>query len=405
MIRAHKVRLNPTDEQEVYLRKACGISRFAFNWGLARWKEQKEAGVGNYGAMALKKEFNGIKREQFPWVMEVTKNATEDGFRRLGAALNNYYAGKKGQRKDKMGFPKFKSKKKAKPSFTMDYERFVVDGHWLKIQKLSTSINMAEALRFVGKIKWGTISCLAGRWYIAISVEMDQPEPVNHIHESVGVDLGLKTLATLSDGREFESQKPLRSELNRLKCLNRSLSRKQRGSRRWWKAKEKLARFHERIANRRNDAIHKMTDYIAKTYKIVGVEDLNVSGMARNRRLALSISDAAFGEILRQQQYKSETSGGYTIKVGRFFASSKTCSGCGYINRELTLSDRRWICSGCGTLHDRDFNASKNIEQEALRLAYGSLCPVVATSGKIARGQDVRPLGAILDEASTYAYD
>jgi putative transposase len=401
MIRAHKIRLNPTPEQVIYFRQACGTSRFAYNWGLARWKEQKKAGLENYGAMALKKEFNAIKREQFPWALEVTKNAVEDGFRRLGQAMSNYFSSKHGKRRgERMGFPGFKSKKRAKLSFTLDYERFAVEGHWLKVSKLTTPVNMAEPLRYDGKVKWGTVSYKAGHWYLSIAAEIDQPEPVEHPFPSVGVDLGIKTLATLSSGVEFDNQKLLRSELNRLKRLNRSLARKKQGSGRWWKAKDKLARFHERIANRRQDIIHKMTHEIAVNYRLVGVEDLNVKGMVRNRRLALSISEAGFGEILRQQDYKCEESGGLMVKVGRFFASSKTCSNCGVVNT-LTLSDRKWICTGCGTIHDRDFNASKNIETEALRLAYDSLRPVVATPAVIARGQNIRPFGAILDETST----
>jgi putative transposase len=405
MIRAHKIRLNPTPEQEIYLKKACGTARFAFNWGLSRWKEAKEQRIENYGPMAIKKEFNTIKRELFPWTLEVTKNATEDGFRRLSNALSNYFNSKNGQRKgEKVGFPKFKSKKKSKQSFTLDYERFVVDGHWLRIQKLSTPVNMAEALRFAGKIKWGTISCTAGKWYIAITVEIEPPVPVEHPHRSVGVDLGLKTLATLSDGREFENQKLLRSELSKLKRLNRVLSRRQPGSKRWHKAKERLARFHERIANRRKDAIHKMTTEIARTYQVIGVEDLNVKGMGQNRRLAFSIADAGFGEILRQQGYKSEASGGLVIKVGRFFASSKTCSACGYVNAELTLSDRTWVCVGCGSLHDRDWNASKNLEREALRLAYDASDAGSGYVGVSSWTECKTPVGAILGEASTYTY-
>jgi putative transposase len=190
----------------------------------------------------------------------------------------------------------------------------------------------------------------------------------------------VKTLATLSDGRQFENQKLLRSDLNKLKRLNRTLARRQSGSQRWYKAKEKLARFYERIAHQRLDLIHKMTTEIARTYHLVGIEDLNVKGMGKNRRLALSIADAGLGEIIRQQTYKSAATGGLAIKVGRFFASSKTCSNCGHINHALTLSDRTWLCAGCGTWHDRDLNASRNIEAEAIRLALDNRTPVVATS-------------------------
>lgn len=365
MIRAHKIRLNPTPVQETYLKKACGTSRFVFNWGLARWKEAKEAGIAEHGPMAIKKEFNAIKREQFPWAMDVTKNAAEDGFRRLNAALANYYNSKNGKRKGaKVGFPGFKSKRRSKMSFTLDYERFRTDGHWLHISKMSDPINMAEVLRLDGAPKWATISNTAGKWYASIQVEIEAPEPVAGKLPSVGVDLGIKTLATLSDGRQFENQKLLRSGLNRLKRLNRSLARRNQGSNRWYRAKWKLARFHARIANQRSDVIHKMTSEISRTYCVVCVEDLNVKGMVRNRKLALSLSDAALSEILRQIGYKADV----MIKVGRFYPSSKTCHDCGYVNRALVLADRHWTCQGCGTVHDRDWNAAQNIEEEGLRL-------------------------------------
>lgn len=365
MIRAHKTRLNPTPEQETYLKKACGTSRFVFNWGLARWKEAKEQGIENYGPMALKKEFNAIRREQFAWTLEITKNAVEDGFRRLSAALNNYYGSKKGERNgEKMGFPKFKSKR-GKQSVTLDGARIKADGHWLHIQKLDTPINMAERLRFDGKLKWATISCDAGHWYVSFTVEFERIERAELSQKAVGIDLGLKTLATLSDGVEFENQKLLRSELAHLRRLSRRLSRRREQSNRWRRAKQQLARFHQRITNRRLDIIHKMTTGIAGTYGLVIVEDLNVKGMSRNRSLALSIADASMGEVLRQLAYKAER----LVEVGRFYASSKTCSDCGHINRALKLSDRRWVCEGCGTLHERDWNAATNILQEGLRLA------------------------------------
>ncbi|MCL0050814.1 transposase, partial [Dehalococcoidia bacterium] len=222
----------------------------------------------------LKAEFNALKRDQFPWTMNVTKNAVEDGFRRLGNALDNYFKSKE-RVGGRVGFPKFKSKKRSKQSFTLDYERFKVDGHWLFIQKLNNPVNMAECLRFNGNPKWATISCVAGKWYASITVEVEQPERTD-IQGSVGVDVGVKTLVTLSDGTEFENQELLRSEITHYKRLSRRLSRRQQGSNRWWAAKKSLARFHERIANRRRDIIHKMTTEITRNYGLVVVENLNV---------------------------------------------------------------------------------------------------------------------------------
>ena len=266
---------------------------------------------------------------------------------------------------------------------------------------------MAEPLRFTGKIMGAVVSCTAEKWYASIWVEVEKPMPVLFAKASVGVDVGVKTLATLSDGRQYENQALLRRELNKLRHLSRQLSRRQQGSQRWWRAKWQLTRFHEHIRNRRMDAIHKMTHEIANTYWIVGVEDLHVKGMVKNHRLARSIADAAMGEVLRQLAYKCAWFGGVLQQVGRYFPSSKTCSACGVVNRDVTLADRTWACPDCGTVHERDANASLNIEQEALRLLGVSSAsrPAVATSGVIARGQDVRPaLQATLVEASTFTY-
>ncbi|RLT40377.1 MAG: transposase [Chloroflexi bacterium] len=368
MIRSHKIRLNPTPEQEIYFRKAAGTKRFVYNWGLDRWKWAKSQGVAIYGMMAAKKEFNALKQEQFPWVYDVAKDVMEGAFQDLGTALKNYFDSKSGKRKGaKVGFPKFKSKRSSHQSFRLNNDKFRVDGHTIRIPKLG-EVNMAEALRFSGKIMGAVVSRSADWWFVSIQVEIDKPEPIVFEKESTGVDVGIKALATLSDGSEFENQKPLRSQINRLRKLSRSLSRRQQGSNRWWKAKRKLERFHLTVANRRLDAQHKASHAIAATYAFIGLEELHIKGMLKNRRLSLAISDVGLGEFARQVCYKSDAFGGVTVKIGRFFASSKLCSDCGYVNKELTLSDRKWTCQGCGVLHPRDWNAAKNIEQEALRL-------------------------------------
>ena len=235
-------------------------------------------------------------------------------------------------------------------------------------------------------------------WYAAINVEIEPPEH-KHPRESVGIDVGIKTLAVLSDGVQYENQVLLRSRLRKLKRLNRELSRRQEGSSRWNRTKKRLVKLHRRIANKRLDYTHKMTTRIARTYRIIGVEDLNVPGMLRNRRLALSIADARFGETQRQLRYKSEWYGGILVEVDRFFPSSRLCPMCGGIKSDLTLRDRMFICA-CGYTADRDVNAAQNIEREALRLMNRGRSGF--TDSLNGRGQDIRPLEAIPDEASKW---
>ena len=368
MIRAHKIRLNPTPEQEPYFRKAAGTKRFVYNQALALWQWGKAQGIPDFGPMEIKRQMNMFKEEQFPWMYEVAKDVFEGAISDLSAALSNYFSSKKGERKgQKMGFPKFKTKKNKKQSFRLNNDKFKVEGHQIRIPNLGW-VNMAEALRFQGKIMGAVVSLVAGHWYISIQGEVEQPEPSKFEQTSTGVDLGVKTLATLSNGDEFENQKLLRYQLNKLKKLNRAQSRRKLQSNRWYKAKAKLARCHEKVNNQRADAIHKMTTAIASTYQTIGVEDLQVAGLAKNRKLALSIADAGMGEVLRQLKYKAAAFGGRVVEVSRWYASSKTCNDCGDSHNELTLSDRTWVCQGCGVIHQRDWNAAKNIEQEALRL-------------------------------------
>lgn len=368
MKRSHVIRLNPTPEQAVYFRKACGVARHAYNWALARWKQARSEGE-RVKMKDLKREYNHIKGEQFPWVYEVTKCAPEQEFANLGQAFENYWRMKKEgtlpklkhPRKDgeQGGFPCFKSKKRGKLSFYLSNEQFRVEGHWISIPKLG-KVNMAEELRFHGKIVNAVISFYAGWWFVSISVEMEQRTP-SHDGGAVGIDLGIKTLATCSDGTVFENQKYYRRGLGRIKGLSKGLSRKVEGSKNWWKSRQKLAKAHYRVRCQRQDTLHKMTTYLANTYALIGLEDLHTKGMLANHRLAQAVSDASFFEIKRQLLYKAETAGGYVQLVDRWYASSKTCHVCGWIKQDLTLRDRVWVCQQCGAVHERDFNASLNV--------------------------------------------
>ena len=195
----------------------------------------------------------------------------------------------------------------------------------------------------------------------------------------VGIDLGIKTLATLSDGVVFENQRHYLQSLGRIKGLSKGLSRKVQGSQNWWKHTKKLARAHYRVACQRSDSLHKMTTHVAQTYALIGLEDLNAKGMLANHCLAQAVSDASFFEVKRQLLYKAEHYGGYVQLVDRWYASSKTCHPCGWMKEDLTLADRVWVCEQCGAVNERDLNASLNVRDEALRLVTD--VPVVALSG------------------------
>jgi putative transposase len=368
--RAHKIRLNPTPDQEQYFRQAAGNARFAWNWALGIVREARTAGEKLPIVGGLKAEFNRIKRDQFPFMLETTKCAPEQAFADLQQALANYFNDRKKRthgtrRKDgkRVGFPRFKSRKRGYGSFYLSNDKFTVDGHWIKVPKLGW-VNMTESLRFDGKIMSARISERAGYWFVSIQVQLPEPEQTAP-ERVIGVDLGIKALAVDSDGEVFENQKHLAAAQKKLRRLNRWLARKQKGSKNWHKAKRKLARLHLRIANLRADATHKLTTRLAAKASTVALETLNVVGMLKNRKLARAIADAAFSEMVRQLGYKVVQ----VVRVDPFYPSSKTCNECGHINPDLTLADRVWTCPACGTVLERDVNAARNIRDEGLRLA------------------------------------
>jgi len=392
MIKAHKIRLHPTPEQEIYFAKAAGTARFCFTWARAEWERQYEAGE-KPSALSLRTQFHAIRKDQFPWTYEVTKCAIEGAFMDVGAAFRNFFEGRKAGRKT--GYPRFKSKKRSKQSFYLSNDKFTVGDHWTLVPKLGR-VNMAESLRFSGKILSARISRTASWWFISITVEMPDAPPMN-AQPPTGVDAGLNRLATLSDGRKYENQRPLAHQLTKLRRLNKELARRTKGGKNWLKTKDKLARAHYEIAGLRLDWLHKLTTEIAATSGFVGIEDLHVKGLIRNRCLSRSFSDAAVGKLLDLLESKVKSRGGILIKVARFFPSSQLCHCCGARKTDLTLEDRIYVCPNveCGYVGDRDENAALNIILEALRLFGLNLnmpSQRVATAGrKTAWGPGVRP--------------
>ena len=379
MILAHKIQLDPNNVQRTYFSKACGVARFTYNRALAKAKEQYEQDKNlKFSESALRKELNAIKKEQFPWMLEVTKCAPQlaikDG---LAKAFKNFFA-------KRAGFPKFK-KKGVNDSFSLSNDQFVIKDKSIRVPNLGY-VRMTEELRFDGKIIGATISRKADRWFVSIQVELTDPKPIhNSESQAVGVDLGVKDLATLSDGTKISGAKPHKALLSRLRRLNKSLSRKegskkgQKKSHNFKKTQKKLSRLHARIANIRNDETHKLTSMLAKNYGIIGIENLNVSGMAKNHKLARAVLDMSFFEFRRQLEYKSKMKGGHVIVADRFYPSSKTCSNCGFKYKELTLSMREWTCPKCNASHDRDLNAAINLRNYAVSYTVSACGELVET--------------------------
>jgi len=355
---SHKIRIYPTEEQERVLVCSCGVARFAYNWGLAEWKKQYEEG-SKPNANLLKKQFNSIKREQFPWMYDCPKDANQQAFTDLGSAFQRFFK-KQGK------YPRFK-KKGVRDSFYVSNDKFSFCGDYVKLPKIG-KVRAAEQLRFTGKINSGTVSRIADKWFISISVDVGDYIKPRVSDAVVGVDLGVKSFVTTSGGVQTDASAFLKCDLKRLRRLSKGHSRKVRGSNNRRKSALRLARLHYKVKCKRSDYIHKLTTRLCSENQAIIVEDLNVRGMLKNRKLSRSIADAGFGEFRRQLEYKCKVYGSCLVKVGRFFPSSKQCSNCGCIKVDLKLSDRVYVCEHCGFVKDRDVNAALNLLGEGLRI-------------------------------------
>jgi len=307
----------------------------------------------------LVKKFNVIRRSEFPWTYDVHRDCTSRPlFNDLPRAFNNFFRRiKAGQ---KPGYPKFKKKGVCKDSFYLANDVFKIKNKRVYIPKLGW-VKMRESLRFDGKIVAATVSRRANRWHIAIKVDVDDYHKTRVSSDVVGVDLGIKSSATLSTGEVIEGPKPLAKNLKRLQRLSRQLSRKQEGSKNREKAKLKLAKLYLKISDIRQDHLHKLSSRLCSENQAIGIEDLNVQGMQANHKLARHISDEGWGELRRQLEYKSEIFDSQLVIHDRWFPSSKTCSSCGNVKKTLTLSTRTYRCSVCGLVIDRDLNAALNL--------------------------------------------
>jgi IS605 OrfB family transposase len=401
---AYRFALDPTPAQERSLRSHAGAARVAFNWALARVKAnlgQREAeksyGITgddltpsiSWSLYSMRKEWNAVKDQVAPWWGECSKEAFNTGLDGLARALGNWSDSRKGKRKGKpLGFPRFRSKRKARPSIRFTTGTFRCESRHAVLPRIGRVKLHEDGRRLSDLVAAGTARVLSvtvrferGRWHASFAVETEISRPAPRLPDViVGVDLGIKTLAVLSTGEEIPNPRHMSGALRKLRRLSRAVSRKQgpdrrtrrEPSNRWRRASAALGKAQGRVADQRKDGLHKLTTRLTAEFGTVVVEDLHVAGMVKNRRLARHVADASFGEFRRQAEYKAAWRGGRVIVADRWFASSKTCSGCGAVKAKLLLSERSYVCTSCGTVLDRDVNAAINLAAYGRRELAGS---------------------------------
>ena len=359
--KAYRYELDPNNRQRTSFHQHAGVARFAYNWGLEqriRLYKKSQGDERFTDAMKQHKLLNSLKKNQFPWMYECSKCAPQEALRDLHRAFKNFIRGLKTGRK--VGFPRFK-RKGVRDSFRLTGTiRF--KGRKIQLPRIGmVRIKETRETYYKGRILSVTVRRRANRWYVSVTVEEELPNPVFSDGKPVGVDLGVKTLATLSDGTTFSNHRSLHRHLRRLRKLSKSLSRKKNGSKNREKAKLQLAKMYLKIFNIRHDTLHKATTHLAKSHSKIVIEDLGVSGMMMNRRLAREIADVGMYEFRRQLEYKCAWYGSHIIIAPRAFPSSKRCSSCGHKKNELSLSEREYHCKECGLQIDRDLNAALNL--------------------------------------------
>ena len=366
MLRAIKYELNPTNTQKVLIKQTCGCCRKVYNIMLDRKISAYNDGRKKVSTYDLIKELVPLK-EELPYLKDVSSQALQQAVMNMGNAFEQFF--KRGNK----GYPKFK-KKGCKDSFRIPFACVIDYDNWtIKVAKIGTiRFFKGRNKQINGRIKSYTITHTStDRYLISVLYETADRNNLNN-NKSVGIDVGIKDFAVLSDGKVFENQKYLKHNLKKLRVLQRTVSRRYRqGKKReeqsnnWRKAVKQVAKLQEHIAFQRYDYLHKVSTWIAKNYSTVCVETLNVKGMMKNHHLAQAVSDCGWGMFINMLEYKCDN----LVKIDKWFASSQTCSACGYKEEKVkNLKVREWTCPVCGTHHDRDLNAARNIEREGLSL-------------------------------------
>lgn len=357
--KTYKFRIYPTVEQEILLAKHFGCTRYVYNYFLNERKEQYQADKKSDNYYKQATALTKLKKEDdTKWLKEVNSQTLQFALRSLDTAFLNFFRGN-------TQFPKFKSRKH-KNTFTIPQFGTLIDNK-IHIPKFKEGIKVKLHREVKGKIgKMNITKTPTGKYYVSIFTEQEV-EQLPKTNKQVGIDLGLKDFAITSDNKKFKNNRYTKKYARKLKIAQQHLSRKQKGSNEFEKQKLKVAKIHEKIVSCRLDTLHKVSHKLVNDYDVIVCEDLNVKGMIKNHKLSKHIADASWGNFVTLLQYKCDWYGKQLIKVNRFFPSSKCCSDCGWINQELKLSDREWTCKSCGVIHDRDWNASKNILKEGLK--------------------------------------
>ena len=362
MLKAYKYRIYPNEEQEIQLNKTFGCTRFIYNQMLAdrikSYEENKDLDI-----KIIKYPTPAQYKKEYEWLKEVDSLALANAQMNLDKAYKNFFRDKS------VGFPKFKSKKDNHKSYTTNNQNgtIYIENNRIKIPKLKSMIKIKQHREFVGLIKSCTISQNpSGKYYISMLVDTENIQ-LPKLDTKVGIDLGIKEFAITSDGEMFSNPKWLKKSEKRLRKLQKDLSRKQKGSNNRRKDRLKVAKLHEKISNQRKDYLHKISHYIISENQVIVIEDLKVSNMIKNHKLAKSIADVSWSEFRRQLEYKSEWYGRELIIAPSNYASSQLCSNCGNKSSQTKdLSCRTYICPVCGMEMDRDINASKNLLKLAM---------------------------------------
>lgn len=373
-----KFRCYPTPEQEKILAQTFGCARYVYNWALSeRTKAFQRGERMNYAQSSA--ALTALKRQpETIWLNDVSSIPTQQALRHLQAAFANFFA-------KRAAYPSFKRKDgRQSAEFTRSGFSFDVGTRRLTVAKMGDL-----------KVKWSrrvacdpsTVTVIrnpSGRYFVSLTVDVDVA-PLAETGQSVGIDFGVARLATLSTGERIANPKHLQSRARRLALLQRRMAKKQKGSKRRTLAKRAVARQHEKIGNCRKDALEKLTTRLVTEFDVICIEDLNLRGMVKNHNLARSLSDASIGAAIRMLEEKAERYGKRTVRVDRWFPSSKMCSACGHVVSALPLNIRKWGCPSCGSIHDRDLNAAHNIAAAGLAvIAHGDGVRAISASAEAA---------------------